>query len=210
MLQRNNPDLVPERSRSAQLGLDVVSAQARFALDYTATRVTSAIGFRTVSPTIQERANFGRTASDAYTAEYERGGRCARVRAFASAQHSRVAAGAPAQIGKRLAYVPDGAASLEAERTVGALSGALALSYSGPTFADDLQRQPLGSALLLGGRLTLHGADGSALTLALDNLTDKVYLTSVDRLGPPASLTLRLALPLGARPTAPGAACGRS
>ena len=156
-----------------------------------------AIGFRTVSPTVQQRANFGRTASDAFTAEYERGGPCARVRGFATSQHARVTAGSAAQIGKRLAYVPDAAASLDVERTVRALTGALQLSYSGPTFSDDLQRQPLGSALLVGGRLTLRGADGSALSLAVDNLTDKVYLTSVDRIGPPASVTLRLTLPVG-------------
>ncbi len=209
VLQQNNPNLVPERSRSAQLGLDVVSPAARFALDYTGTQVRDAIGFRTVSPTVQQRANFGRTASDAFTAEYERGGPCARVRGFATSQHGRVTAGSPAQIGKRLAYVPDSAASLDVERTVRALTGALELSYSGPTFSDDLERQPLGSALLVGGRLTVRGADGSALSLAVDNLTDKVYLTSVDRVGPPASLTLRLTLPVG-RATPPAAACGRS
>ena len=71
------------------------------------------------------------------------------------AQHARVTAGSAAQIGKRLAYVPDAAAaSLDVERTVRALTGALQISYSGPTFSDDLQRQPLGSALLVGGRLT--------------------------------------------------------
>jgi outer membrane receptor protein involved in Fe transport len=208
VLQQSNPNLVPERSRSAQLGFDVVSPAARLALDYTGTRVDNAIGFRTVSPTVQQRANFGRTASDAFTAEYERGGPCARVRAFATDQHARVIAGSPLQIGKRLAYVPDSAASLDVERTVRALTGALQFSYSGPTFSDDLERQPLGSALLVGGRLTLRGADGTALSLAVDNLTDKVYLTSVDRLGPPSSVTLRLTLPVGARPTTSVAACG--
>jgi outer membrane receptor protein involved in Fe transport len=208
VLQQNNPDLVPERSRSAQLGFDVVGAGSRLALDYTGTRVRDAIGFRTVSPTVQQRANFGRTTSDALSAEYERGGPCARVRAFATSQHARVTAGSPAQIGKRLAYVPDSAASLDAERTVGALTGAIQLSYSGPTFSDDIERQPLGSAVLVGGRLTLRGADGTALSLAVDNLTDKVYLTSVDRLGPPSSVSLRLTVPVGTRPSGPPpAAC---
>ena len=209
VLQQNNPNLVPERSRSAQLGFDAVSPGARFALDYTGTRVSNAIGFRTVSPTVQQRANFGRTASDAFTAEYERGGPCARVRGFATSQHDRVIAGSPAQIGKRLAYVPDSAASLDVERTVHALTGALELSYSGPTFSDDLERQPLGSAFLVGGRLTLRGADGTALSLAVDNLTDKVYLTSVDRVGAPSSVSLRLTVPVGTRPSAPPAACGQ-
>ncbi|MBV8579203.1 MAG: TonB-dependent receptor [Candidatus Eremiobacteraeota bacterium] len=209
VLERNNPALVPERSRSAQLGFDVASAATRFAFDYTATRVRDAIGFATIAPNVQQRANFGRTATDAYTAEYQRGGACRRVRAFATAQHDRVVVGSPAQIGKRLAYVPDSAASLDAERTVGSVTGALELSYSGPTFSDDLEKQPLGTAFLIGGRLTLHGADGTALSLAVDNLADKVYLTSVDRLGPPASVTLRLTVPVGARPRAtPAAGCG--
>ncbi len=208
VLQQNNPDLVPERSRSVQLGFDVVGAGSRLAVDYTGTRVRDAIGFRTVSPTVQQRANFGRTASDALSAEYERGGPCARVRAFATSQHARVTSGGAAQIGKRLAYVPDGAAALDAERTVGALTGAVEVSYSGPTFSDDVERQPLGSAVLVGGRLTLRGADGTALSLAIDNLTDKVYLTSVDRLGPPSSLSLRLTVPVGTRPSGPSpAAC---
>jgi outer membrane receptor protein involved in Fe transport len=82
---------------------------------------------------------------------------------------------------------------------VRALTGAVELSYSGPTFADDLERQPLGSAVLVGGRLTLRSGGGTTLSLAVDNLADKVYLTSVDRAGPPASVTLRLSVPAGAR-----------
>jgi outer membrane receptor protein involved in Fe transport len=211
VLQQSNPSLVAERSRSTQLGLDVATRAARFALDYTGTRVNNAIGFQTVSATVQQRANFGRTATDAYIAEYDRGSACARVRGFATAQHDRVVVGSAVQIGKRLAYVPDSAASLSFERTVRALTGAVELSYSGPTFSDDLERQPLGSAVLVGGRLTLHAADGTALSLAVDNLADKVYLTSVDRIGPPASVTLRLSVPVGARArisASPSAACG--
>lgn len=208
--ERSNPNLVPERSRSAQLGFDVATPASRLAFDYTGTRVTDAIGFATIAQNVQQRSNFGRTSSDAYTAEYDRGGPCARVRGFVTSQHARVSAGSPAQIGKRLAYVPDSAASLEFERSVHALTGAIDLAYSGPTFSDDLERQPLGSALLVGGRLTLHAADGIALSLAVDNLADKVYLTSVDRVGPPSSLTLRLSVPVGARgvATTASAACG--
>ncbi|HEY6235814.1 MAG TPA: TonB-dependent receptor, partial [Candidatus Elarobacter sp.] len=209
VLQQSNPSLVAERSRSAQLGVDVATPAARFALDYSGTRVNNAIGFATIATNVQQRANFGRTATDAYTAEYDRGGACARVRGFATAQHDRVVVGSAAQIGKRLAYVPDSAASLSFERTVRTLTGAVELSYAGPTFSDDLERQPLGSAVLVGGRLTLRAADGTALSLAVDNLADRVYLTSVDRIGPPASVTLRLSVPVGARANAsPGAACG--
>ena len=209
VLERNNPALVPERSRSLQFGVDVATPSSRFAIDVTSTRVRDAIGFSTIGPNVQQRSNFGRTASDAFTAEYDRGGVCARVRTFATLQHDRIASGAPAQIGKRLAYVPDAAASLAVERTVRALTGVLEVSYSGPAFADDVERQPLGTALLVGARLTLRSADGTALSLAVDNLADKLYLTSVDRLGPPASVTLRLSIPVGARASATrGAACG--
>jgi outer membrane receptor protein involved in Fe transport len=209
VLQQSNPNLVPERSASAQLGIDIASGASRFALDYTGTRVRDAIGFRTISPTVQQRSNFGRTASDALTGEYDHTAACTRVRAFGVAQHARVVVGAPVQVGKRLAYVPDSAASLGVERTVRALTGGIELSYSGPTFADDLERQPLGSALLVGGRLTLRGADGAALSLAVDNLADKLYLTSIDRLGPPASVSLRVSVPVGTRSrTTPNAACG--
>ena len=209
VLQQSNASLVPERSASAQLGIDVASGASRFALDYTGTRVRDAIGFRTISPTVQQRSNFGRTASDAFTGEYDHAAACTRVRAFGIAQHARVVAATPAQVGKRLAYVPDSAASLGVERTVRALTGGLEVSYSGPAFADDLERQPLGAALLVGGRLTLRGGDGTALSLAVDNLADKLYLTSVDRLGPPASVTLRLSVPVGTRArTTPAAACG--
>ncbi|MEO7039642.1 MAG: TonB-dependent receptor [Candidatus Elarobacter sp.] len=209
LLERSNAALVPERSSSAQLGFDVATAASRLAFDYTGTRVTDAIGFATIAPNVQQRSNFGRTSSDAYTAEYDRGGPCARVRGFVTSQHARVIAGSAAQVGKRLAYVPDSAASLEFERSVRAVTGAIDLAYSGPTFSDDLQRQPLGSALLVGGRLTLHAANGVALSLAVDNLADKVYLTSVDRVGPPSSITLRLSVPVGVRgATTASAACG--
>jgi iron complex outermembrane recepter protein len=199
----NNPNLVPERSRSAQFGLDVASRDAHLALDYTWTIVHDALGFRTISPTIFQRSNIGETTTNAYTADYRRGGPCADVHAFGVVQHDRVVAGSPAQIGKRLAYIPDEAAAIDVERTVKNVTGALEFSYSGPTFADDLQLQPIGTAFLVGGRLDLHAGGGTTLSLAVDNLTDRVYLTSIDRLGPPSSVTLRLSVPVGSRPTAP-------
>jgi outer membrane receptor protein involved in Fe transport len=195
---RNNPNLVPERSRSGQVGIDVATADSHLAADYTGTIVHDALGFSTISPTIFMRSNFGETATHAFTFDYRRGGPCADVRVFGVAQHDRVVAGSPAQIGKRLAYVPDEAAALDVERTVRNVTGALELSYNGPTFADDLQQQPIGTAFLVGGRLVLHGANGTTLALAVDNLADRVYLTSIDRLGPPSSVTLRLSVPVGA------------
>src|SRR5581483_318638 len=195
----NNPNLVPERSRSAQLGVDVASPLGRFALDYTATLVHDAIDFRTLSASLQQRSNIAQTNTGSYTAEWTRGGPCSRLHAFGTLQHDRIVAGSPAEVGKRVPYVPDDAAALDADRSVGMLTGTVELSYSGPTFADDLQQQPLGQAFLIGGRLTLHGGDGSSLSLAVDNLADRVYLTSIDRLGPPSSVTLRATVPIGRR-----------
>ena len=209
IMYANNPNLVAERSRSAQLGVDIASSLGRFALDYTATIVHDAIDFRTLSATLQQRSNIAQTNTGSYTAEWTRGGPCTRVHAFGTVQHDRIVAGSRAEIGKRVPYVPDDAGALDLDRSVGALTGTLELSYSGPTFADDLQQQPLGPAFLIGGRLTLRGADGSALSLAVDNLADRVYLTSIDRLGPPANVTLRVTVPVGSRPVAaaPAALC---
>ena len=202
VMEESNPKLVPERSRSTQLGADIATGgSGRFAVDYTGTRVVNAIGFATIATNVQQRSNFGRTASDAFTAEYERQSGCNALRGFVTSQHDRVVAGSAAQIGKRLAYVPDAAASIDAERTYRAVTGAVELSYSGTAFADDLERQPLGRALLLGGRLTVHTDDGTAFSLAIDNLADRVYLTSIDRLGPPSSVTLRVSVPFGTRVT---------
>jgi outer membrane cobalamin receptor len=208
ILELNNPNLVPERSNSTQVGIDVGTASSHFALDYTGTNVHNAIGFATIAANTQIRSNFGATETNAYTAEYERGNACARMRAFGAVQHDRVVLGSRPQIGKRLAYVPDAYAGLDVERTVRNVTGALELSYSGPTFADDLQTQPLGTALLVGARLTFRSASGAALSLGLNNIADQVYLTSVDRLGPPSSLTLRLSVPVGAKVATPAAVCG--
>lgn len=208
ILEQNNPALTPERSASAQMGFDIASASSRLAIDVTDTRVSNAIGFATIAPNVQQRSNLGSTATQAYIVEYERPSGCTGVRGFATYQHDRVISGSGPQVGKRLAYVPDDAAALDVYRTVGAITGTVELSYTGPTFADDLEQQPLGSAFLVGGRISWRAQDGTTLSLAVENLADKVYLTSVDRLGAPSSVTLRLAVPVGARVRTPVAACG--
>jgi outer membrane receptor protein involved in Fe transport len=202
----NNPDLAPERSRSAQVGFDVVSPNSRLAVDYTGTIVHDALGFSTITPTLQRRSNFGETETNALTGEYTRGGPCEDVRLFGIAQHDRVTEGTPAQVGKRLAYIPDEAAAVDLERHFGPMIGALEFSYSGPTFADSLQQQPIGTAFLVGARVTWQTPSGTSVALGLDNLTDRVYLTTIDRLGPPSSLTLRVTQPIGARVKAARAA----
>jgi len=205
----SNPNLAPERSRSAQFGFDVATPGSRLALDYTGTIVHDALGFETLSKTLQQRSNFGETNTNAFTGEYRRGGPCSDVRLFGVAQHDRVTEGTPAQIGKRLAYVPDDAAAIDYERTTGPISAAIELSYSGPTFADSLQQEPIGQVLLFGERIAWKFPSGASLALAFDNLGDRYYLTTIDRQGPPSSLTLRLTVPVGARFAAkPAEACG--
>jgi outer membrane receptor protein involved in Fe transport len=74
-----------------------------------------------------------------------------------------------------------------------------------------LQQQPIGTAFLVGARVTWQSPSGTSVALGLDNLTDRVYLTTIDRLGPPSSLTLRVIQPIGARvksARAAAAACG--
>ena len=205
----SNPNLAPERSRSAQVGVDVATPGSRLALDYTGTIVHDALGFDTLSKTLQQRSNFGETNTNAFTGEYRRGGLCHDVRLFGVAQHDRVTEGTPAQIGKRLAYVPDDAAAIDYERTSGPISMAIELSYSGPTFADSLQQEPIGQVLLVGERIAWQFSSGASLAVAFDNLTDRYYLTTIDRQGPPSSLTLRLTVPVGAHfAVKPAAACG--
>jgi outer membrane receptor protein involved in Fe transport len=211
VLEESNPHLVPERSRSFQVGTDIAPSDlTHLAVDYTGTRVFDAIGLQTIANNVQQQTNYGQTATDTFTADYEhRLAACTRLRGFAVTNHDRVVMGPAAEIGKRLAYVPDAAASISAEQTVRALTGAIEVSYLGPTFADDLQKEPLGNTMLIGGRLTLRDADGTSISLAVDNLADRVYLSSIDRLGPPSSVTLRLSVPVGPRyASARPAACG--
>jgi outer membrane cobalamin receptor len=206
----SNPNLSPERSRSAQVGVDFATPGSHLSFDYTGTIVHDALGFDTISKTLQQRSNFGETTTNAWTGEYRRAaGACGDVRLFGVINHDRVTEGTPIEIGKRIAYIPDEAAAVDVERIAGPISTAIELSYSGPTFADSLQQEPIGNAFLVGERISYAMHGGSALTLSFDNLTDRYYLTSIDRQGPPASLTLRLTVPVG-RATAlrAPAACG--
>lgn len=199
-----NPALVPERSRGDGIGLDVANAGSRLAFDLTKTRVNDAIAFVTLSPVLQQRRNVAQTATDGaaltYTALL---GPCARLRASGQTQYARVTAGPPAIVGKRIAYVPDREATVGIDAQGGLARYGIDASFLGAAFADDLNTQPLGSALLIGARVTAPLANGATLTFSAENLTNRLYLSSQDRLGPPASVMLRLTLPFGAaRPTA--------
>ncbi|MDB5071942.1 MAG: TonB-dependent receptor [Candidatus Eremiobacteraeota bacterium] len=201
-----NPGLIPERSRGDAVGIDIANRGSRFAFDLHRTSVNDAIAFVTQSATLQQRQNVARTQTDGATATYATLlAPCTRLRLSGSTQYARVLDGPPATIGKRLAYVPDRAATAAIDTQAGWTHYGFEASFVGAAYADDLNTQPLGSALLVGARVTAPLAAGATLTLAAENLTNRIYLSSIDRLGPPASVTLRLAVPIGTRTSAAAA-----
>ena len=190
-----NPALVPERSRGDSVGIDAVSHASRFAFDLQRTTVNDAISFVTLSPTLQERENVSRTKADGSTATYATLlAPCTRLRLSGQTQYARVENGPAGIIGKRLAYVPNRAATAAIDTQAGLTRYGLEASFLGAAYADDLNTQPLGSALLIGARVTAPLSGGATLTLAVENMTDRLYLSSVDRLGPPSSVSLRIAV----------------
>ena len=76
----------------------------------------------------------------------------------------------------------------------------LSASYLGQTYADDRNEQPLGTALLLGVNLRAPIPGGAALVLSAANVTGTRYLSSIDRFGPPAVISLGISLPIGPAP----------
>jgi outer membrane receptor protein involved in Fe transport len=205
-VQAPNPNLVPERSRTASLGIDALVPGGRLALDAIETRVDDAIGFVTLSPALAMRENLSRTRTDGATLTYARElGACARLRLAGTTQRARVVAGPPGTAGAPLAFVPAGdlQAGLDAGR--GALSYGIDGTYVGQTYADNLGRQPLGAALLFAATVRATTASGTSFALSGDNLTRQTYLTSVDRYGPPQTVSLRVEVPLGPARPAPAA-----
>jgi len=195
-----NPALVPERARTDGAGIDVLGGHSRLAFDLTRTVVNDAIGFVTITPTLQQRANVARTRTDGALATYTASlGPCARARLSGETQYARVLAGPRATIGKRLPYVPDREATLGLDAQAGPVRYGVDASFVGTAYADDVNTQLLNRVLLIGARAAAPLGDGGTLTLSVENLTDRIYLSSIDRLGPPAALTLRATFPLGAR-----------
>ncbi|MGH7709389.1 MAG: TonB-dependent receptor domain-containing protein, partial [Vulcanimicrobiaceae bacterium] len=200
-----NVGLIPERSRSLSAGIDVAGAASHASLDFTQTVVNDAIAFLTVSPTLQQRANIDRTQTDGLTAVVERRlAGCTRVEASATTQFARVTQGPGAIVGKQLQFVPDRSISLGIDDDAGAIGLGIDASYIGQTYADDLNTEPLGAALVIGARATAPMSDGSRITLSWQNLTRQTYLTSVDRIAPPSNLILSYTLPIGGEARQPG------
>lgn len=194
-----NPSLVPERSRTISGGIDILGGgRSHLSFDAFDTRVSDAIMFRTVDPAHQLRSNVAHTQTDAYVLSYTQDiGTCSRLSAWLTNQNARVSAGPADVTGKRLQYVPQQSASLDYAARVGSLGTGISVSYVGQTYADDLNTQPLGTAVLVGARIRIPVSGGASINVRADNLTGARYLSSIDRYGPPALVSVGFSLPVG-------------
>ncbi len=197
-----NPELVPERSRTDDAGLDVLLGTGRLAFDVTQTLVSDAIAFRTVAganPPRMIRENVDKTQTNGETLTYAQPvGACTRLRLSGTAQNPRVTAGPATEIGKALTLVPLETATLGIDGgTRGPLSYSVDGSYIGQTYYDDLNTEPLGAALLFGATVRATTPSGATFSLAGDNLTHQTYLANIDRYGQPLSVALRIGIPFG-------------
>ena len=199
-----NPHLVPERSTSYSAGLDYLVGAGRLSFDAIETHVNDAIAFLTVSPTLMERGNIDRTQTDSETLTYAQTvGACTRLRVSGTTQTPRVTNGPPGTVGKQLAYVPNESADVGIDGGGrGALGYSFDGSYVGQTYADSLEQEPLGAALLFGATLRATTKSGTVFELWGDNLTHQAYLTSIDRYGPPLTVSLHVRVPIGSAPVA--------
>jgi len=188
---RPNPDLQPERSLTDQLGIDMLTAKTHASVDLSLTAVNNAIGFRTLDTTHQQRANFEHARSTAAIATFVRQlGGCGVMSGWATVQRAVISSGPPGTAGKRLAFVPDSAAYVALNgRRLGA-----SLSYTGEAYADDLNQEPLGRALLAGLNAVVPLNPTTDIRIAGDNLLGAHYRSSVDRLAPPAQVEIMLSL----------------
>lgn len=202
-----NSALVPERSSSLVAGFDWIHANNEISADFTHAFVNDAIDFRTISPTVQMRSNFSHTQTDGTTIVYARRLRgCSKFTLWGTQQYSRIIVGTAGEDGKQLPYVPKASASAEYDAPVGAVQTGVSINYSGMTWADDLNQQPLGSAVTAGVHAIVPLRDGVRIIFNADNVTNARYLSSIDRYAPPQVLSLALTAPVGS-PQA--AACSR-
>ena len=181
---------------------------ARIAFDVFATHVTDAIAFVTESKTLMMRENLSRTQTDGETLTYATPlGACTRLRVSGTTQYARVTSGPAGTIGKQLELVPNRSADIGLDAAGrGPLSYSIDAAYVGQTYADSLQKEPLGAALLFGATVRARTISGVTFTLVGDNLTHQTYLTDIDRFGPPLTVALKIGFPLG--PPPPAAGCG--
>ncbi|MBC5804620.1 MAG: hypothetical protein DLM53_06295 [Candidatus Eremiobacter antarcticus] len=205
-----NSDLIPERSSTKSAGIDVIPGQVRASLNVFSTKVNDAIAFVTKSPNLQMRANVARTQTDGATLVFSAPlGKCMAAHLSGTTQYARVIAGPSAIVGKRLQFVPDRAAVMDVDGAVGHVGLGASLAFVGEAFADDRNTQPLNPALLAGFRVAAPLSRNTQLSLSGQNITDRSYLTSVDRVGPPVTYTLAWQTRFGsAGGAAPTSGCG--
>jgi iron complex outermembrane receptor protein len=194
-----NPKLVPERSVTDDAGLDYLLGAGRIALDVFQTRVNDAIAFVTISSAEMMRENLSRTQTNGETLTYTQPlGICTRLRVSGTAQNPRVTNGPTNTIGKQLELVPNESADVGIDAAGrGPLSYSIDGAYLGQTYADSLEAEPLGAALLFGGTIRATTTSGTTFTLAGENLTHQTYLTNIDRYGVPLTVSFRVGIPIG-------------
>lgn len=191
-----NPNLVPERSYSQTAGFDWTNLRSEFSVDYIQSWISNAISFRTIDPTHEIRSNFAHVATNGITASYtERIGTCSTFNVWGTQQNSRVTAGSAA-VGKQLPYVPESSAYAGYSTLVGATRVGANVSYIGPTYADDLNLQPLGTTVTAGLFASVPIGGGVRLVLQGDNVTSARYLSSIDRYAPPSVISMGLSIPV--------------
>lgn len=193
-----NPALVPERSRTDSAGIDWIAGAQRLSLDAFDTTVDDAIMFRTIDATHQQRSNVAQTRTNGYTLTLTRGlSACSRLSASFTNQYARVTRGPAAILSKRLQYVPSQSATLGYTVASERAAAGVSLTYAGQTYADDLNAQPLGTAVVAAAGLRFLLAGDATLDIDADNLTNARYLSSIDRYAPPARLAIGVSLPVG-------------
>jgi outer membrane receptor protein involved in Fe transport len=186
-----NPNLLPERSASFTAGLDWLNGPQHASVDVFDTSVADAIMFRTIAPVLQMYENVNRTRSTGVTLDYDYAlADWLRFTLSGTSQDARVVSGDAAIVGKRLAYVPDGYAALGVSGNTGAIAFGATLSFLGQTYADDLNTEPLGRAVVAGLHAAFPIAPRESLVLDASNLTGAHYLSSIDRYAPPAIVSL--------------------
>ncbi len=194
-----NPNLVPERSTSLVSGLDWINGRSGLSYDFTQTFVSDAIMFITLNSTTQQRQNIADTQTDGSTFTYSQAlGGCTRLSLSGTDQYARVtAAGSDVAIlGKRLQYIPEAYASLAVDGAIGRVATGLSVSYVGQTYANDLNSEPLGTAVVVGATIAIPLAQGAQLLVEGSNIGDARYLSSIDRLAPPSVISLGIRAPL--------------
>lgn len=181
-----NPHLLPERSSSITAGFDWLNGPQHASLDFFDTWIGDAIMFRTITPIEQMYENVNRTQSTGGTLVYAYAVRPSlQFSISGTAQNARAIAGDPALAGKRLAYVPDSYATFAVNGSSGVVGLGASVSYLGQTYADDLNTEPLGRAVVASVHAALPIASNERVIISAENLGGAQYLSSIDRYAPP-------------------------